>query len=135
MFFPYAHGAYSNNKCRGTGDPLVLYSFFWVLNFMQKIWFLLQLGRRQKKSKSSQRSIEKKYCALHFYFSADSIQKLPIFLTAVLIKEAQNCLQTIFNFSPWLAVGYVFFSILDPCRRVQVKQLEIPKENPQQVWE
>lgn len=50
VFFPYAHGAHSSNKCRGTGDPLLLYSFFWVLNFMQKIWFLLQLGRHQKKA-------------------------------------------------------------------------------------
>lgn len=76
LFFPCAH---SNNKCRGTGDPLVLYSFFWVLNFMQQIWFLLQLGRQEKKSKSSPCSIEKKSCALCFYFSGESIQKLLIF--------------------------------------------------------
>lgn len=49
MFLPYAQGAYSSNNWIGTGDPLVLYSFFWVLNFMQKIWFLLQFGRLQKK--------------------------------------------------------------------------------------
>lgn len=70
---------------------------------------LIAAWQASEKSKSSQCSFKKKYCALHFYFSADSIQKLPIFLTVVLIKEAHICLQTILNFLPWLAVGYVFF--------------------------
>lgn len=73
---------------------------------------LIAAWQASEKSKSSQCSIEKKYWALSFYFSGDSIQKLLIFLAAVLIKDAQNCLQTILIF--FFPMGYVFlFSFVE----------------------
>lgn len=90
---------------------------------------LIAAWQASEKSKSSPCSIEKKSCSLSFYFSDESIQKLSIFLTVVLIKGAQNCLQTNLNFSLWLAVGYIFFFLLDACRGVQVKScMSSPKK-------
>lgn len=85
---------------------------------------LIAAWQASEKSKSSQCSIEKKYWALSFYFSGDSIQKLLIFLAAVLIKDAQNCLQTILIF--FFCGLCIFFSF---CGGVQVKSCMSSQKN------